>query len=387
MSKYFKPTGRNLFCNDFVVESALQHTGSFLKELDQVFDFESLFQEKLIEVYKGRATLGAPMYRPEMLLKMLFLSYLFNVSEREIERVANDSISMKAFLHLSLEEACPDHSSLTRFKDRMLRYRSIRGRDIFREIFDRIILEAQKKGIDLGYTQVIDSTHTVANVNTDKDRARQKSEKDGGEDKGPRDPDSTWGVKKILKVKTVSGEKVKIPQYYFGYKSHLSGNSVTNLITSYCVSGMHAYDGAYFEPLMRDDLRKGVSVRGKTGYAADRMYDDGDLHAWLNQERLKDGINLKYVKDGDRTVEGKVKARFTRFTTQKEFEETSGERYAIERINASCKKDIGLGRSRYLGLMKMEIQTSMTALCHNLKTLVRHFTGVPLRTPSCVHVS
>lgn len=387
MSQYFKTTGQNLFCNDFLVQQALLHTGSFLKELDKLFNFEALFQKKLIEVYKGRASLGAPMYHPEILLKMLFLAYLFNISEREIERTVNDSISMKAFLRLSLEEAAPDHSSLTRFKSRILSYRKMRGRDIFREVFDRIIRESQEKGIDLGYTQVIDSTHTVANVNIEKDRKRQKSEKDGGEGKPPRDGDSTWGVKKIVEVKTVSGQKVKIPQYFFGYKSHLSGNSETNLITSYLVSGMHAYDGAYFEPLMRDDLKKKIVVHGETGYTADRMYDDGELHAWLNQERLKDGIHLRRVKEQDRTPEGKVKARFTLFTTQKEFEEISGERYTIERINASLKKDLGLSRSRYLGLLKMEIQTCLTALTHNLKTLVRHFTGVYFRTPARVHVS
>ena len=130
MKKYFKRTGENLFCQDFVISSALAHTNQFLKKLDEQVDFEALWHEKLLKVYVGKGTLGAPAYKPEMVLKMLFLSYLFNVSEREIERVVNDSISMKVFLNLSLDEKAPSHSSLTKFKNRILAYDKYKDRNL-----------------------------------------------------------------------------------------------------------------------------------------------------------------------------------------------------------------------------------------------------------------
>lgn len=385
MAQIYKKVGQNLFCGDFVMEGALHHTNQFLKKLNEEVDFEKLWHEKLIRTYKGHAEMGQPPYRPALILKMLFLAYLFNQSEREIERVINDSISMKVFLGLALDEGAPDHSSLTKFKNRILGYQLFHGEDIFKELFDEVILHAQEQGIELGYTQSIDSTHTIADVNTRKDQKRQKQPSDGGEGKFPRDPDAKWGVKRTHEVKTTTGGKVKVNESYFAYKSHLSTNTKTNLVTSYMVTAMNEYDGKYFEPLMRDDLKKGVAKRHRTIYTADRGYDDGENHAWLNQERFKDAIALKYVKD--KTPEGKTKARWTMFTTQEEFEAGLSERYVVERVNASLKKYHTLERARYLGLAKMSIQTALSCIAHNLKTLVKVWTGIGLRMPATVHVS
>ena len=132
---------------------------------------------------------------------------------------------------------------------------------------------------------------------------------------------------------------------------------------------------------MKEDLKKRVAKRRKTTYAADRGYDDGENHAWLESEKLKDAICLKYVKQGENPI-----ARWTKHTTQEEFDAGRKQRFTVERVNASVKKDHKLGRARYLGLRKMALQTAMTGMAHNLKTLVKLWTGVPLRG-SLVHVS
>lgn len=381
MSKHFKKTGENLFCQDFLIQGALAHSNRFLEKLDMEIDFAELWHEKLLQTYKGGAQIGQPPYRPEQVLKMLFLAYLFGTSEREIERIINDSISMKAFLHISLDEAAPDHSTLTKFKNRILAFDERNDSNLLKEFFDEIIMLAQGKGVDLGFTQSIDSTHTIANVNNAKERERTKKISEGGKGKKPRDPDAKYGVKKTKTVKTIKGEKVKITEGYVGYKSHFSVSADTNLITSYLITTMARYDGHFFEPLMKDDLKKGVAKCGKTTYAADRGYDDGENHVWLEKEKLKDSICLKNVPKDEKTV-----ARWTRYTTQCEFDDGRKKRFTVERVNASVKKDHGLGRARYLGFEKMALQTGLTALAHNLKTLVKLWTGIPLRG-SLVHVS
>lgn len=380
MSKHFKKTGENLFCQDFLIEGALAHSNRFLKKLDEQVSFEELWHEKLLQTYKGGAEIGQPPYRPEQILKMLFMAYLFGTSEREIERIINDSISMKAFLHISLDEAAPDHSTLTKFKNRILQYDERYEKNLLKEFFDEIIMLAQEKNVNLGFTQSIDSTHTIANVNNAKERERTKKISEGGKGQKPRDPDAKYGVKKTRKVTTIKGEKVEITEGYVGYKSHLSVSADSNLITSYLVTTMAKYDGHFFEPLMKDDLKKGVAKRRKTTYAADRGYDDGENHVWLEKEELKDSICLKNVPKDEKTV-----ARWTRHTTQGEFDDGRKKRFTVERVNASVKKDHGLGRARYLGLKKMALQTCLTALAHNLKTLVKLWTEVPLRG-SLVHV-
>ncbi len=54
-----------------------------------------------------------------LVLKMLFLSYLYNVSERAVEEMADVNLLAKWFLGLAVDEA-PDHSTLTAFKARLL---------------------------------------------------------------------------------------------------------------------------------------------------------------------------------------------------------------------------------------------------------------------------
>ncbi len=381
MSKHFKKTGENLFCQDFLIQGALAHSNQFLKKLDNEINFEELWHEKLLQTYKGEAEIGQPPYRPEQVLKMLFLAYLFGTSEREIERIINDSISMKAFMYISLDEAAPDHSTLTKFKNRILDFDKRNDKNLLKEFFDEIIILAQNRGVDLGFTQSIDSTHTIANVNNAKERERTKKISEGGKGLPPRDLDAKYGVKKTKKVKTAKGEKVEISEGYVGYKSHFSVSALSNLITSYLITTMAKYDGHFFEPLMKDDIKKGVAKRGKTTYAADRGYDDGENHVWLEAKGLKDSICLKGFKKGEKSV-----ARWTKYTTQEEFDSGRKRRFTVERVNGSVKKDHCLGRARYLGIRKMALQTCLTALAHNLKTLVKLWTGVPLRG-SLVHIS
>jgi IS5 family transposase len=374
MKTYFKSTGESLFCSEYLFKEALRHMNNpFLVKLNEVIDWES-YTGPCLKLYKAKGSLGAPAYRPSLLLKMLFLSYLFNVSEREIERYVNDSISMKAFLGLGIEQAAPDHSSLTIFRDRIIK----KGKsELLKMIFQKIITTAQEKGVEFGSVQVIDSTHTDANVNRDKDSRRQKKSGGGGEGQGPRDPEAKYGAKGSKMVADTNGEKVQVTKWIYGYKNHLSVNAKTNMITALLITDGSKYDGHYLKPLLDEDIRLGLKNYGVTTYTADKGYEDGENNAWLNQHRLKDAL---FYKGMGKIKEAKVK--YSLYTTQAEFTEGVKQRYTIERVNGSLKKHGGLGKCRYLGLAKMEFQSYISTMTHNLKTLVRLLYGVYFRAPA-----
>ena len=69
-------------------------------------------------LYKGKGREGRPPYEPVLLFKLLFISYLYNVSERDVERLADNYL--KWFLGLAVDAAPPDHSTLMAFKERTL---------------------------------------------------------------------------------------------------------------------------------------------------------------------------------------------------------------------------------------------------------------------------
>ena len=56
------------------------------------------------------------------------------------------------------------------------------------------------------------------------------------------------------------------------------------------------------------------------------------------------------------------------------------ERYKIERKFGEAKQGHGLGRCRYLGLLRFGIQMFFTAIVLNLKRMVKLLTGVGLKT-------
>ena len=155
-----KGTTMDSFFGNFLYQQKVTK-GHFLRKLDEVIDWER-FTKKLLKYYKGKGEIGQAPYNPTFILKMLLLSYLYDVPERQVEILANDSLSIGFFLGLGADEKAPDHSTLTLFKSRLI---DNAGTKAYEELFNEIIIMAIEKGIKFGKLQVVDSVHTIANVN------------------------------------------------------------------------------------------------------------------------------------------------------------------------------------------------------------------------------
>ncbi len=155
-----KETDLDSFFGNFLYEQKIARD-HFLRKLNEVIDWDR-FTRKLLSHYKGKGEIGQAPYNPTIMLKMLLLSYLWNVSERMIEVLANDSLSISLFLGLGADEKAPDHSTLTLFKDRLM---GNAGLEAYEELFDEIVRIAREKGVKFGKLQIVDSVHLVADVN------------------------------------------------------------------------------------------------------------------------------------------------------------------------------------------------------------------------------
>jgi transposase len=196
----FKPVGQNPAFGQALYDDLIP-PDHFLSKLKVLIPW-SRFSPTLVQYYRGRAQTGRPPYDPVVLLKMLLVAYLYNLSERQVEQSANFNLLSKSFLGLGVNEWAPDHSTLTAFKRRLLENGQL---EAFEGLLQEIITLAQAQGIQCGAIQVIDSVHTVANVNVDKDEERR--EKQG---QPPRDPTARWGVKHTRRVKDEAGQTMVI---------------------------------------------------------------------------------------------------------------------------------------------------------------------------------
>jgi len=340
----------------------------FLRLLDQTIDWER-FTNQLIEIYRGGGEYGRPPFNPAQLLKMCLLAYFYDLSERQTEVFVNENLPAKYFVGLGIDQRAPDHSTLSRFRARLTRQGSLK---VFELLLTEIVQIAVESGIQFGSIQVIDSVHSEANVNTAKDeKLKEKGEE-------PHDPDAKWGVKGKYKVKNEDGQEVERIKYFFGYKEHVSMNAESNLITSLEVTSGEVYDGHHFCSLVDQDLAQSLPVQT---YAADRGYDDGDNHFYLEYHHLNSAIHLKDIRIKKKDANKEI---WLELIETSEYKEGLKERYKIERKFGEAKQGHGLGRCRYLGLTGFGVQAYFTAIALNLKRMVKALTGVGLKTRSAL---
>ena len=107
--------------------------------------------------------------------------------------------------------------------------------------------------------------------------------------------------------------------------------------------------------------------------AADKGYDDGENHYFLEQKGINSAIRLHNYRTEkkDRNKEGWIKLK-----QSQEYQEGLKQRYKIERKFGEMKKWHGFGRCRYLGMVKQAIQCYLTCMAVNLKRIVKLLTGV-----------
>lgn len=368
----FKKQTTDSFFGSFLYEQIIPKN-HFLVKAKEIIDWDR-FSHKLLKWYRISESKGGgkPPYNPALLLRMLFLSYLYNISERQIEERVTFDLTFKYFVGLGVNEKAPDHSTLTYFKERLLLGG---GKSAFDELLREILKQAQSQGIQFGSIQIVDATHTIADVNTDKDKQRKKGgkkDKDGSPKPPapPRDPDAAWGVKHVKEVKNIeTGKMEKQKECFHGYKSHTSMNADSSLITSIITTPGNESDNKQFVKVAnKDNQVKGMDK--KRTYAGDKGYDDGEIHEYLKVKKLNNAIKLKKTR---------VAQIWQDLRDDQKHKDGLAERYKVERKFGEEKQGHGLKRCRYLGVKKYHAQTVMTALVVNLKVVVAFMTGSTLK--------
>jgi IS5 family transposase len=360
----FQETGRGSFFGEIAYQRLLQrHSEHFLVALQHLFDWEGRSQE-LVALYKGRGRVGRPPYPPVLIFKMLFLAYLYNVSERALEELADLNLLIKWFLGLAMDEPAPDHSTLTAFKRRFLQGHNWHA---LQDLFDDMIRQCQAHGLQFGELQVLDSVHTQADVNTTKDRDRQDR---GGK---PRDPDARVVNKGKRRVVQPNGTVTSCEIRYRGYKSHVSVNADTGIVTSIKVDQGNSADNKAFAELRAHDRSLDLPTQA---YGGDKAYDDTDIHEHLVQEGLQTAITLKRQRT---TKKDSHKERWLQLLADPTYQARVKQRYRVEQPFGIAKRSHGFERCRYLGLARYRLQSLLTFMVVNAKRMIKLLTGVTFR--------
>jgi transposase len=127
---------------------------NFYRHLERTLDL-SFVRELVKDCY---ASCGRPSVDPVVFFRLQLVMFFEGIrSERQLMEVAADRLSVRWYLGYDLHESVPDHSSLTKIRERY-------GLEVFRRFFERIVEECFEAGLVWGKELYFDATKVEANA-------------------------------------------------------------------------------------------------------------------------------------------------------------------------------------------------------------------------------
>jgi transposase len=154
-----KPRQESLFVAADQLAQAPGHP--FYQKLNALLDeagFDRWVERRCRQYYEQEETRGRPSVPPGVYFRMLFVGYFEGLgSQRGIAWRCADSLALRQFLGIPLDEPTPDHSTLTNTRKRL-------PGDVFTEVFEFVLSIAHDQKLLSGKTVGVDSTTLEANA-------------------------------------------------------------------------------------------------------------------------------------------------------------------------------------------------------------------------------
>lgn len=266
---------------------------------------------------------GRPPFPPVVMFRALLLAQWYDLSDRDLEEALCDRLSFRRFVGLGIEQATPDHTTLCRFRERL----NEAGLTV--KLLALVNGQIEVKGLLLKRGTLIDATvvETAA--------ARPEKDAQGA------DPDAAF-LKRAGK-----------PGSSYGYKAHVAVDQDTILVRTAKLTPANVA-----ETMVADELI--VANRDSGAIYADKAYDTHARRALLARLGIADGIMHRPNKHHSLTEEQ------TKHNT-----ELSKIRCRVETVFAVLKQVYGYRRTRYVGLVRNQLQLTLLAICFNLRRILR----------------
>jgi IS5 family transposase len=290
--------------------------------LDRLTDLVRWYRfEKLLGRLREEGP-GRPGYRPLMMFKALLLASLYGLSDAELEEALGDRLSFRRFAGLGLEDEVPDHTTICRFRNRLIEA------GLLEKLFDELHKQMDQAGVILRRGTMLDATVIETGA------ARPPR----GDDEAV-DPDAGF-AKRTGKAGSI-----------YGYKAHVGVDEGSGIIRSVATTAGNVNDTTPADGLILGDEK---SVWGDAAYHTHARA--AALKARGVKTRLMRRPNKHHPKLPPRL------ARYNRLIGRR--------RAAVETTFATLKRRMGLTAIRYIGLSKASAQVLMAAMAFNLRRWV-----------------
>jgi IS5 family transposase len=268
---------------------------------------------------------GRPAYRPLVMLRALLLQQWYSLSDPELEEALSDRLSFRRFVGLSLEEEVPDHSTLSRYRSKLVE------RGLGAQVFAEVNRQLERRGLMVKRGTLIDASLVEASV------------------KPPRDAESTPGQGSALDPDADWTRRKGGGGSHFGYKAHVAVDESSGLIRKALLTSAKVNDSEVADELICGDEQ--------TVYS-DKAYDSTARRDKLRRMGIGDGIMRRARWGTARHPDPALVARNLSL---------SPIRSAVERSFAAMKQWYGYRRVRYRGLARNGLQLHLMCIAINLR--------------------
>jgi transposase len=147
----------------FITTDRLAHSPGhpFYQRLNALLDaagFDRWIEQRCQQYYEQDEKRGQPSVPPGVYFRMLLVGYFEGIdSQRGIAWRCADSLALRQFLGIPLDQGTPDHSTLTNTRKRL-------PPEVFAEVFQFVLRIAVEKKLVEGQTVGVDSTTLEANA-------------------------------------------------------------------------------------------------------------------------------------------------------------------------------------------------------------------------------
>ncbi len=274
--------------------------------------------EKLLKRLEPESA-GRPPYEPLLMFKAMLLAQLYALSDEQLEEQLNDKVSFRRFLGLGLEDDAPDHTTLCRFRNRLVE------KGLAEKLFAEFNRQIEDRRLVLRQGTMIDATLVAAaGKPPSDDRFTEAS-----------DPDARFA-------------KIEGKGTSYGYKAHLGVDQGTRLIRSALLTPANVNQTVVADRLVGGDEK---------AVYADKAYAKRERREALRAKGIKPRIMHKRWGGGPQLSPWqKLHNRLI-----------APIRAEVETVFATLKRRLGYRLVRYRGLAKNQTQLFLLALAYNMR--------------------
>ncbi len=263
---------------------------------------------------------GEAAYPPLLMFKVLLLQRWYALSDPAMEEALLDRLSFRRFVGLSLEDETPDHSTIWRFREELVR------RGLMGSLMDEMVGQLDDRGLLLKQGTLIDATLVQSAAR----RPRMKEGKTSRVDREAR-----------------FGTNNERRRFEFGYKGHVAVDGGSALVRAMRMTPANIQEIDVAAELVQGD---------ELAVYADRGYDAEHLRAHLADLGVADGVMRRGTKARPLTDQDVARNHLL-----------AGRRRPVEKVFGTLKRSYRLARLPYFNQARNAVAFALACFAYNLR--------------------